>query len=115
MGSFKLGKMTLKSLFGTPETICYPVVEKPAPKGLKGHIENDMEVCILCGMCARACPAMAIEVDKKAGTWSINPFRCVQCGACTRNCPKDCLTMAPTYWKPTPNKVAETFEKNVAE
>lgn len=111
MGSFKLGKMTLKSLVTKPETICYPVVQKPAPKGLKGHIANDMDACILCGMCSRVCPAGAIEVDKKGGTWAIDPFRCVQCGACTRNCPKDCLTMEPTYWKPTTVKEPEVFRK----
>lgn len=111
MGSFKLGKMTLKSLVTKPETICYPAVSKPAAKGLKGHIAVDMHQCILCGMCARVCPANAIEVDRGAGTWSIDPFRCVQCGACTRNCPKDCLEMEPTYWKPSTSKGVETFEK----
>lgn len=96
MGSFKLGKMTLKSLFGTPETTCYPIVEKEAPKGLKGQIQNDMDVCILCGICVKTCPAHALAVDKKGGTWEINRFSCVQCGSCVRACPKDCLTMDPS-------------------
>ena len=115
MGSFKLGKMTMKSLFGTPETICYPAQTKSVPKGLKGHIEVDMSTCILCSMCAKCCPAGAIEVDKKQGTWSIDPFRCVQCASCTRACPKDCLQMLPTYWTPTTQKGVEVFQKPVEE
>ena len=111
MGSFKLGGMTLRSLFTKPETIMYPVVEKPAAQGLKGHISNNMGVCILCGICVKTCPAGALEVDKGEGTWTIDRFRCVQCGACTRACPKDCLTMEPTYKKPSAHMEAEVFTK----
>lgn len=95
MGSFRLGGMTLGSLFKKPETLLYPLEEKPAPAGLKGHIVNDVDRCILCGICARVCPAGALAVDKKARTWAIDPFRCVQCASCVAACPKGCLTMAP--------------------
>lgn len=115
MGSFKLGKMTLTSLFKKPATVCYPLESKPAPTGLKGHIENDMNLCILCGMCQRACPADAIEVDKKAGTWSLDPFRCVQCGSCVRCCPKDCLSMVPTYTTPSEKMFSRTLTKETAK
>ena len=111
MGSFKLGTMTLKSIFSKPETVLYPVVEKTAPDGLKGHIENDMAVCILCGICQRTCPAGALRVDKQEKSWAIDRFSCVQCGACTRACPKSCLTMAPTYQKPQAAKAEDVFFK----
>lgn len=97
MGGFKLGKMTLKSLFSKPETILYPVQTKEPPAGLKGHVANDTSACILCGICQKRCPAAAITVDKAAQTWSIDGFRCVQCGSCVRECPKQCLSMEPTY------------------
>ncbi len=97
MGSFKLGGMTFGSIFKKPETTRYPYEKKPVPEGLKGHIENDVENCILCGMCQRTCPTDAISVDKAARTWTINPFRCIQCGSCARACPKKCLSMLPTY------------------
>lgn len=93
MGTFKLGKMTLKSLFGKPETIMYPVQQPPRPAGLRGHVVIDIELCILCGICSKRCPADAISVDKAAQTWSINHFQCVQCEACVRDCPKACLSM----------------------
>ncbi len=104
MGSFKLGGMTFGSLFKKPETVLYPVESKPAPAGLKGHIVNDVSLCILCGICQKTCPCHAITVEKKARTWAIDPFRCVQCGSCARACPKACLTMEPTY---TPVATAE--------
>lgn len=111
MGSFKLGTMTLKSIFKKPETILYPVMEKSAPDGLKGHIDNDMDVCILCGICQKTCPANAIRVEKADKLWAINRFSCVQCGACTRACPKNCLSMAPTYQKPIAAMQEDVFYK----
>lgn len=95
MGGFKLGKMTLGSLFKKPETVLYPLESKPAPKGLKGCVQNDVSGCILCGICAKRCPCGAIAVDKKARTWTIDRFRCVQCGTCVAECPKGCLEMDP--------------------
>jgi formate hydrogenlyase subunit 6/NADH:ubiquinone oxidoreductase subunit I len=110
MGSFKLGSMTFKSLFQKPETLLYPLETKPAPAGLKGHIENDVDVCILCGMCQKCCPADAITVEKKERTWGIDPFRCVQCGSCVRACPKHCLSMLPTYTAVAPGKSCRVYE-----
>ena len=110
MGSFKLGGMTLKSLFSKPETIMYPVQERYKPAGLKGHIEIDVETCILCGICEKTCPTGSITVDKAGEKWTIDPFSCVQCGACWRACPKESLVMADTYWAPSTQKTIEEFE-----
>ena len=110
MGSFKLGGMTLKSLFTKPETIMFPAETRYAPEGLKGHIEIDVESCILCGICQKTCPSHAIVVDKPGETWQIDNFQCVQCGACWRECPKDSLRMEPGFPKPSTTKGVEVFE-----
>ena len=110
MGSFNLGGMTFKSIFGKPETLMYPFEEKPAPAGLKGHISIDADVCILCGMCQRCCPCNAIIVEKKERTWQIDRFLCIQCGSCVRACPKSCLFMEPSYPKPSGSKSIDTVE-----
>ncbi len=110
MGAFKLGKMTFGSLFKKPETVLYPLVEKPKPEGLKGHVAIDVESCILCGMCERSCSTNCITVDKGASTWSIFRLQCVQCGYCITVCPKKCLSMDPSYTKPTTERATETFD-----
>ena len=110
-GGFKLGKMTLKSVFSKPETLLYPTETKPAHEGLKGHIDNDIAKCIFCGICVKTCPADALRVDKEQSLWAIDRFRCVQCGACTRACPKDCLVMEPTYQKPQANMGEDVIAK----
>ena len=110
MGAFKLGKMTFGSLFKKPETVKYPFETKPQPLGLKGHIRNDVEACILCGMCDRSCPTDCITVDKQAGTWSIDAFGCIQCGYCVTVCPKTCLYMEPDYHPAATQMAAEVFE-----
>ncbi|ACV22362.1 NADH-quinone oxidoreductase subunit 9 [Slackia heliotrinireducens] len=94
MGSFKLGKMTMRSLFGTPETVLYPVVEPKRHANTRGHIENHApQDCILCGICMKKCPANAIVVSKPERTWTIDPFRCIRCNECAIACPKQCLSM----------------------
>ena len=94
MKAFKLGKMTLGSVFKQPETVCYPLVRKPVPKGKRGIVECAIVECIFCGMCARCCPADAIKVDKSDNTWSLNRYRCVQCASCVDKCLQDCLSMS---------------------
>lgn len=96
MGSFRLGGMTLGSLFKKPETLLYPFEKKDPYAGQKGHIMNEVDDCILCGMCQRVCPCSCITVDKAARLWEIDPFRCILCSSCVRACPKDCLAMEGT-------------------
>lgn len=110
MGFFKLGTMTLGSLFKKPETLQYPFEHEEPPAGLKGHIVNEVESCILCGMCERSCPTSSIHVEKAERIWRINPFSCIQCGYCITVCPKKCLVMNPAYWKPGTTKELEVFE-----
>jgi formate hydrogenlyase subunit 6/NADH:ubiquinone oxidoreductase subunit I len=97
MGSFKLGGMTLGSLFKKPETLRYPFEKKEPYAGQKGHITNDVTKCILCSKCQKTCPTGAIVVDKANSNWAINPFLCIQCASCVRACPVDSLAMDGMY------------------
>ena len=96
--SFK--NTVLKNLFSKPVTKNYPAEPAVYPKRSRGHIEINIEHCILCGLCSMNCPSRAITVDRKAGTWTINRFDCVQCGYCTEKCTKKCLSNVPGYQEP---------------
>ncbi|MDR3137035.1 MAG: 4Fe-4S dicluster domain-containing protein [Coriobacteriales bacterium] len=97
MGSFRLTKMSLRNLGRKPATRPYPQQPARYTPRTKGHIVNNIELCILCSICQKRCPATALTVNKAQGTWTINPFSCVQCGTCVRVCPKKSLRMQPEY------------------
>jgi ech hydrogenase subunit F len=87
--------IALKNLFSRPATRLYPKVVRPPFAGNRGHIEIDFSACILCGMCARRCPAHAIAVDRAKGEWKIDRLSCVICSGCVSVCPKKCLSLRP--------------------
>ena len=103
-------RTALKNLFSKPATRQYPQVPREYPARSRGHVEIDMDACILCGLCTRKCPQEAITVDRKESrTWVIDRSACVQCGACIDACLKfHALSFAPddgaagteTYTKP---------------
>lgn len=116
MGTFKLGKMTLRSLMRKPVTVRYPYEKRDFEKlfpQMRGHVVNDIDACILCGMCQRVCPVGAIAVDRKAGDWTINPYSCIQCASCTHECPKNCLSMGLWPTEPTTEISSITLHKDM--
>ena len=105
--SFK--KTILRNLVSKPYT---RKEEKQYPEGTRGHVENDMDVCVLCGLCSIKCPTHAITVDKAEKTWSIRPMSCIQCRCCVDNCPKKCLSMGLRFQEPGTEKVTKTFKQS---
>ncbi len=104
----------LKNLFSKPVTTNYPFEPAVYPERSRGHIEIDIDDCIMCGMCMRKCPSAAITVDKAKGEWSIERMGCVQCENCVNACPKKCLHIKPGYSEPSTEKTVDTFNKPVA-
>lgn len=115
MGSFVLARMSFRNLFKKPATRLYPVVAPVATPMTKGHIVNDIEACILCGICAKKCPSLALAVDKTARTWAIDPYACIQCYTCVRTCPKHSLTMLAQYTPASAAKASQTLIKPEAK
>ena len=71
------------------------IVDKKCPAGVcKGLLRFviDADKCIGCGMCAKQCPASAIErtdyiaPKHKLASFAIDPAKCVKCGACLPTC-----------------------------
>ena len=112
---FGFTKIALKNLFSKPVTTSYPAAPKVYPERTRGHIEINIEDCIMCGMCMRSCPPGAIEVKRSENTWSINRFDCVQCGYCAEKCPKKCLKIVPGYTAPDSSKTVESVTKPAVE
>ena len=115
MAEFKLGRMTLKSLFSKPATRLYPIEPPAYYERTKGHVEIDIDKCRFDGSCANLCPTGALEVDRKALTWGIDRFRCIQCRNCVEVCFEQALHMENTYAEPGTQRVMDVYEVSPAE
>jgi ech hydrogenase subunit F len=100
MAYFHMGASALFNLFKKPATLMYPFKKRVPFEATRGHISIDFPKCIHCTICAKKCPADAINVDRANKVWEIEHLRCVACGACVEVCPKKCLTMENSYNAP---------------
>ena len=71
------------------------IVDKKCPAGVCKKLVQfviDADKCIGCGMCAKQCPASAIERTSyvapghKLASFAIDSKKCVKCGACVPTC-----------------------------
>ncbi len=69
-------------------------------------MENGVERCVACGLCARVCPSLAIEVqaaetelekERFPIKFEINMVRCIFCGFCEEVCPEEAIVMSQDY------------------
>lgn len=105
----------LKNLFSKPATSNYPFEPATYPERSRGHIEIEIDDCIMCGMCMRKCPSSAIKVDRAKKEWSIERMGCVQCENCVAACPKKCLSIKPGYTAPSAEKTVDVYSQPVTE
>lgn len=66
MNTMKFTSVALKNLFSKPATRPYPEQPREYPDRTRGHVEVDIDTCVLCSLCARKCPTGAITVDRAA-------------------------------------------------
>lgn len=98
MGVFKLAGMTMKGLFTKAPTRKYPYEKREPFERTRGGIAMiDVKKCIMCGICAKKCPADAIVVDKANETWTHWPYKCIACDACVHACPKNDIASERNY------------------
>ncbi|MBR0597609.1 4Fe-4S dicluster domain-containing protein [Sinanaerobacter chloroacetimidivorans] len=115
MPAFKIGKMVMRSLFKKPATLMYPVIPREWQERTRGHIENEIDSCIFCGICQKKCPTNALVVDRAKKSWTIERMQCIQCSCCVEVCPKKCLTNENTYTTPSTEKVVDTYVASPTE
>lgn len=104
-------KTALKNLFSKSATTAYPAVPAQFKERTRGHIEFDMDKCVLCTLCAKKCPTGAITVDRDEKLWAINRFDCVQCANCVNACRKGALAIVPGYIEPQAAKSIDSYHK----
>jgi ech hydrogenase subunit F len=97
MAHLTLGGIVARSALSKYATRLYPFEKRPAYATTRGHIANDINLCIFCSLCQKKCPTHAITVTKAEKIWTIDRMKCIQCGACVDACPKKCLTMENSY------------------
>jgi formate hydrogenlyase subunit 6/NADH:ubiquinone oxidoreductase subunit I len=88
--STKIAKEAFTNLFKKRATEMYPAVPAHVAEGFRGKQVLDLKNCIGCTLCARECPANAIEmvmVDGKKRPM-IHLDQCIFCYQCADTCPR---------------------------
>lgn len=78
-----------RTLVSGPETGDFPFAPPEISDDYRGRIDVDPETCRGCGLCARDCPANALEVRRTGkGSYQLiyYPERCAYCGQCETSC-----------------------------
>ena len=86
---------SLRNLVSRPATRRYPTVVRPPFPGARGTLEFDLESCVLCGLCVRRCPTVALTCIREERLFAIEQLRCIACGVCVDACNKHSLRLSP--------------------
>ncbi len=102
--------LTMRQMFRPKFTRQYPEERWNPPSSFRGRpvlvTEEGTERCVACGLCARVCPALAIEVqagetplskERYPERFEINMLRCIFCGFCEEACPEEAIVMSDEY------------------
>lgn len=83
-----------------PATVPYPLERLPIPAGFRGAPVVREEACIGCRICARQCPAKAIEMVETGEKTPRPAFHydiCIFCAVCAEICPKKAIEITQDF------------------
>jgi len=112
--------ITIKHVLYKPVTIQYPEQKLQLPERERNRLFVNMDDCIGCDQCAKACPVSCIEIEtikavpgdivgntgltsqgkKKAlfvPKFTIDLAKCCYCQLCVFPCPTECIYMTDVY------------------
>ncbi len=94
----------IHSLFQAPVTQKYPFVRSETPQRLRGKLTWEAERCSACQLCAKECPANALQVitidrTNRRYVMQYKMDRCTFCAQCVLNCRFKCIEMAADDWE----------------
>ncbi len=110
-------KVTWKHLFIPSVTIQYPDEHRPIPDRARNRLYVNIDDCIGCMQCQRACPVDCIDIKTvkalptdelgltskgtKKALWvtqfNIDFAKCMYCQLCVFPCPTECITMTKVF------------------
>lgn len=101
---------SFKRMFKPTVTVQYPEEKIELGPQFRGRpvlvAEKGTERCVACGLCARACPPLAISMqasetedpkERYPERFEIDMLRCIYCGFCEDVCPEEAIVMSPDY------------------
>ena len=102
-------RITLRYCFAKTVTLQYPDAAPALTRRYRGFHYYEIEKCIACDLCAKACPVDCIyiektgprKIDKATGIalggamtrYAIDYAKCMFCALCCDPCPTDCIHM----------------------
>lgn len=106
-------RITLKYCFARTITVQYPDMAPRLQPRFRGIHYFEIEKCIACDMCAKACPVDCIYIEKTAPRkldketgfamggamvrYAIDYSKCMFCALCTDPCPTSCIHMGNVH------------------
>ena len=110
-------KITFKHLFVPSVTTLYPEIKPQMVDRVRNRLYVNMDDCIGCDQCAKACPVSCISIEtvkglptedmgktslgKKKALWvtkfDIDIAKCCFCQLCVFPCPTECIKMTEAY------------------
>jgi len=131
-------KRTASHIFTKPATTKYPFVKPKLPDDYRGKPEYTIRTCNMidlsgtqrqfefdvqklvgtnCTVCARDCPAFAIEIvevdGKKRPQFDLN--KCIFCNQCVESCPRNAIKGSAEYELATTDKKSLIIRPNPSE